>query len=295
MSGYPRLALPPKAIAVIAMLISMVSVQAGASFGKHLFPIIGAERATALRQAFAALFLLIVFQPWRGLPDRRDWKLLGVFGFVIGVMNLSFYLGIARVPLGVGVAIEFLGPLTVAVISSRRFSDFFWIACALAGFLILLPWEGTGQALDPIGVAWCLAAAVCWGTYIVVGQKVGGRVHGGKAVAIGMAVSTVFILPIGVVHSGADLWRLDVLPWGMAVAVLSSAIPYSLEMLALKALPARTFSLMTSLSPAIAALVGLAALGEALSRLQWLAVALVVVASAGSSLTAKRVTDEATP
>lgn len=295
MPGLSRITVPSKAVAVAAMLIAIVSVQAGASFGKHLFPVIGAEGTTALRQTFATLFLLVVFQPWRDMPDRRDWRLLSLFGVLIGVMNLSFYLGIARVPLGIAVAIEFLGPLAVAVVSSRRLSDYVWIACALAGFLMLLPWEGAGQALDPLGVMWCLVAAVCWGAYIVVGHRVGRRVHGGKAVAIGMAVSTLFTLPIGVAHAGTALWRLDVLPWGIAVAVLSSAIPYSFEMLALKRLPARTFSLMTSLAPAAAALTGLFMLGEGLTALQWLAVGLVMIASAGSSLTARRVTDDPTP
>jgi inner membrane transporter RhtA len=144
-----------------------------------------------------------------------------------------------------------------------------------------------------IGVAWAVVAAVCWGVYIIVGQKVADRVHGGKAVALGMAFSILFTLPVGMIYAGPALWSWSVLPWGVGIAILSSAIPYSLEMMALKHIPTKTFGLMMSLEPAAGAIIGLVILHELLSPLQWLAIALVVVASAGSSLTAKRVTPDA--
>lgn len=285
--------IPVRTLSIIAVLISILSVQAGAAFSKHMFPLIGAEGTTALRQLFATIALLLVFQPWRNLPDRKHWGIVGLYGILLGVMNLTFYMGIARVPLGIGVAIEFLGPLAVAIASSRRPVDFVWVACALAGLVLLLPWNGLGQSLDMIGVFWCLVAAVCWGAYIIIGQKVGDRVHGGQAVALGMAISTVFTLPIGMVHAGAHLWAMDVLPWGIGVAILSSAIPYSFEMMALKHIPAKTFSLMMSLEPAAGAVLAFVIVGEHLTLLQWLAIGLVITASAGSSLTAKRAVDEA--
>lgn len=275
--------------AVVAVLIAILSVQAGAAFAKQLFPRIGAEGTTALRQLFATLALLVVFRPWQGLPDRAHWRVLALYGALLGVMNLTFYMGIARVPLGVGVAIEFLGPLSVAIFNSRRWSDAVWVACAIGGLAILLLAKGEmAGRLDLIGCFWCLVAGVCWGSYILVGQNVSHRVEGGKAVAIGMAVSTVFTLPVGMVAAGASMWSAAVLPVGAFVGVLSSAIPYTLEMLALKHIPAKTFGLMMSLEPAVAALLALVILSERLTVWQWLAVGLVILASAGSSLTARQ-------
>lgn len=285
--------IPRQTLATIAVLISILSVQAGATFGKHLFPIVGAEGTTALRQGFAALILLAVFRPWQNGPARKDWGVLLVYSIIMGVMNLTFYMGIARVPLGIGVAIEFLGPLAVAVCTSRRAVDFVWIACAAAGLAILLPWRGGSGALDLVGVFWCGVAAVCWGLYIIIGQRVSDRIHGGKAVALAMTITTVFTLPIGLATAGPALWSWSVLPWGIAVAVLSSAIPYTFEMLALKHMPAKTFSLMMSLEPAAGALLAFLIVGEKLTLLQVVAIALVVAASAGSSLTAKRAANDA--
>ena len=277
-----------KLLAIIAVLISILSVQSGASFSKHLFPMIGAEGTTALRQLFATVVLLAWFRPWSGGPARQHWGIVALYGAVLGIMNLTFYMAIARIPLGIAVALEFTGPLAVAILSSRRWSDFVWVACAVAGLLMLLPLHGGSSAIDLIGVAWALVAGLCWGIYIIVGQKVSDRVHGGKAVALGMLFSTLFTLPIGMIHAGATLWSWQVLPWGFGIAILSSAIPYSFEMMALKHIPAKTFGLMMSLEPAAAALMALLILHEQLSLWQWLAIGLVIVASAGSSLTAKR-------
>jgi inner membrane transporter RhtA len=285
----------PRLLPVLAVLCSILSVQAGASFSKHLFPILGPEGVTALRQLYSTLLLLLVFRPWKGGPERKDWGVVMLYGGLLGVMNLTFYLAIARLPLGIGVALEFLGPLTVAILSSRQTRDFVWVACAVAGLALLIPWGGHTGRLDPIGVMWALVAALCWGLYIIIGQKVSDRVHGGKAVALGMAFSLILTLPVGVIHSGAALWSPSVLPWAIAVAVLSSAIPYSLEMMALKHIPAKTFGLMMSLEPAAAALLAFLIIGEQLSLTQCAAIALVVIASAGSSLTARRAVDESLP
>ena len=284
----------PKLWAIIAVLIAIVSVQLGATLSKHVFPLVGSEGTTALRQFFATVALLIVFQPWRGGPERRHWPVLALYGAILGVMNLVFYASIARIPLGIAVALEFSGPLAVAIFGSRKWSDFIWVACAVAGLLILLPWGDGSTALDPLGVVFALIAGVLWGLYIIVGQKVGDRVHGGKAVALGMAFSMLFTVPIGVVFAGAALWSPTIMLYGIGIGILASAIPYALEMIALKAMPAKTFGLMMSLEPAVASLLGLIILHELLTPLQWLAVALVIIASAGSSLTAKRGSNDAT-
>ena len=285
--------LPARTLSTIAVLISILSVQIGASFAKHLFPVLGAEGTTALRQGFSTLVLFALFQPWKDAPAREHWGLVGLYGALLGVMNLTFYLAVARLPLGIAVAIEFSGPLAVAVLSSRQWSDIIWVGCAVAGLALLLPLHGAGGAIDLIGVLWALVAATCWGLYIIIGQKVSDRVHGGKAVAIGMALSSLFTLPIGMAVAGAALWEPKMLLLGFGVAVLSGAIPYTLEMLALKHIPAKTFGLMMSLEPAAAALMGWLILAERLSLIQGLGIALVIVASAGSSLTARRAPAEA--
>ncbi len=285
--------IPERPLAVAAVLTAVFSVQFGATLSEHLFPVIGVEGTTACRQAFSAIALLLLFRPWAAMPDQKHWPIIALYGGLLGVMNLTFYFAIARLPLGIAVAIEFTGPLTVAVISSRKGIDFLWVACAVAGLAILLPWHGGAGRIDPIGIVFALIAAACWGAYIVVGQKISLRMDGGKAVALGMVVSSLFTVPLGVFHAGAALWSLPVLAMGAAAAIVSSAIPYSAEMWALKRLPAKTFSLMMSLEPAAGAVMGFLLLREHLSLMQWLAIGLVIAASAGSSLTAKRAVDEA--
>jgi len=279
--------------AIASVLVAMVVIQSGASLAKTLFPVIGPEGTTALRVGFAALILCLVFQPWRKWPAKQDQKALCFYGISLGGMNLMFYLAIERIPLGIAVALEFTGPLAVALLSSKRKLDLLWVALAMAGIGLLLPWQTQATALDPLGVALALGAGACWAGYIIFGQKTGGAVHGGTAVALGMAVAAMFLFPIGLVSAGSTLFSWSVLPFAFAVALLSSAIPYSLEMVALKRLPAQSFSILMSMEPAIAALAGLIILAEQLSLLQWLAIFSVIAASLGSSLTAakKPVTD----
>jgi len=284
--------MPERPLAVAAVLTSVFSVQFGATLSEHLFPVIGVEGTTACRQAFSAIALLLLFQPWRAMPDRKHWPIIALYGVLLGVMNLTFYCAIARLPLGIAVALEFTGPLAVAVISSRKWIDFLWVGCAVAGLGILVPWQGGAGHIDLLGVVFALIAAACWGAYILVGQKISLRVDGGKAVALGMTVSTLLTVPLGIVRAGPALWSWPILLMGAGAAIVSSAIPYSCEMWALKRIPAKTFSLMMSLEPAAGALMGLLLLHEHLRGLQWLAIALVIAASAGSSLTAKHAPDE---
>lgn len=277
-------------LAVVSVLLAMVTIQSGASVAKQLFPVIGPAGTTALRVGFSALMLWLVFRPWRHLPKGRNWRAVIVYGICLGGMNLLFYLAIARIPLGIGVALEFTGPLAVALFSSRRRVDLLWLALALGGILLLLPDMRGVDALDPIGVMLALGAGACWAGYILFGQRAGNLASGGITVALGMTVAAAFLVPIGVISAGSALLSWQVIPLAIAVAALSSALPYSLEMVALKNLPAQSFSVLMSLEPAIAALAGFLLLSELLSLTQWLAILLVIGASLGSTLSGQKKT-----
>jgi inner membrane transporter RhtA len=270
-------------LAGFALLCSQLSLNAGAAVAKHLFPLIGVEGVTAYRVGFAALLMMLVFRPWR---TRLTWAQacnVAVYGSVIGLMNLLIYRSFSRIPLGIAVAIEVAGPLTVAVLSSRRPRDVAAVLLAVVGLYFLLPIHGGVEQLDPIGVAYAAGAAVCWALYIVFGKRVS-VMHGGQSVAWGMLAASLFILPIGAWYSGAVLLTPNYMLIGLAIAVMSSALPYTLEMLSMRSLSSRTFSMFSSAAPAISALAGLAVLGEQLTLTQWLAIASIVTASALTSL-----------
>ncbi|WP_430390152.1 EamA family transporter [Dyella sp. 20L07] len=277
-----RSAVAPIALAVGALLISMVSYQCGASLAKHLFPQVGAQGATAYRLGLSALILLLWRRPWRRLNSQRDWRVLWGYGLSMGAMNLVFYMSLRTIPLGIAVALEFTGPLALALFSSRRLIDFAWIALVVAGLVMLLPLRTEMHALDPVGVMYALAAGVGWALYIVLGKKTG-AIYGADAVTLGTSIGALLAIPFGIAHAGSALLSPTLLPYALGVAVLSSALPYSLEMLALTRLPARTFSTLLSLEPAVAAMAGVALLGEQLSVLQWLAIVAIIVASAGTA------------
>jgi len=275
-------------VAVASVLLAMITIQSGASIAKQLFPVIGPEGTTALRLGFSALVLWIVFRPWRALPQGRDWRAIIIYGLCLGGMNILFYLAIARIPLGIGVALEFTGPLAVALFSSRRKRDLIWVGFAIAGILLLLPDMRGVNALDPIGVLFALAAGACWAGYILFGKKTNTQASGGITVALGMTIAAAFLVPIGAVSQGLALLSWEVLPLGFLVGILSSAIPYSLEMVALRNMTSQNFSVFMSMEPAIAALAGFFILAELLTLWQWLAIALVIMASLGSSLTSSQ-------
>lgn len=287
----------PVGVAVLAVLGAMSTIQFGAALAKGLFPVVGAQGATALRLAFAALILLAVWRPWRTKLTGRELRIVMVYGAALGAMNLTFYLALERIPLGIAVAIEFTGPLAVAVLSTRRALDFVWALLAVAGILLILPLTEASQALDPVGVVWALAAGTCWALYILFGQRAGAAVHGGTATALGMVTAALLVFPFGVAHAGWGLLNVALLPMALGVAVLSSALPYSLEMIALKALPTRTFGILMSLEPALAALSGLVFLREQLTVVQWVAIGCVILASAGSAASSRQavVPPEAAP
>ena len=272
---------------VSLLLVAMFSIQAGASLAKSLFPVVGALGATSLRLGFGTLLLWLVLRPWR-MPWRTlPWKMLLGYGVSLGVMNSLFYLALQTVPLGIAVALEFTGPLGLALLASRRLRDVGWVALAVAGLLLLVPWSSQAAALDPVGVAYALGAGVCWALYIVFGQKAGAD-HGAQTVALGATIAAVVAVPWGVIESGMALLAPALLPVGLAVALLSMALPYSLEMFALTRLPVRSFGMLMSLEPAIGALCGFVFLHEHLGVLQWLAIAAVIIASAGATLGARQ-------
>lgn len=283
-----RARLPP----IPSVLLAATSVTIGAAFAKRLFPVLGAAATVSVRVGFAAVVLALASRP----PLRRlgwsQWRLLVPYGLCLGTMNLAFYEAIARLPLGLGVTIEFLGPLGLAVVTSRRALDLVWVALAGLGVTLIAPWSGVSRAtaLDPVGVLFALAAGTLWATYILLGSRVARVLPGAASVATGMLVGAAALVPVGLATGRlAALLSPRLFGAGVAVAVLSSTIPYTLELNALRSLPPRTFGILMSLEPAIAALSGLLLLGERLTGAQWLAVTCVIAASTGVTWTARRV------
>jgi inner membrane transporter RhtA len=228
---------------------------------------------------------MLVFRPWRWPLTRSDWRAVMQYGFALGLMNLLFYMAIRTIPFGLAVAIEFTGPLAVALAGMRRRLDAVWIALAVIGLALLLPWQGIDTALDPVGVLFALGAAVFWAAYIVFGKRAG-TLPGGAVVAWGMCCAALVVVPVGALHAGSALLSPQLLAFGLGVAVVSSAIPISLEMFALQRLPKETFGVLTSTEPAVAAMLGWVLLHERLSTNQWLAIACIMAASIGCAITA---------
>lgn len=278
-----------RVLPLLAVFGSVTALGLGTSLAKqHLFPQVGALGTTALRVGFSALLLVLIWRPWRrALRPGDGWAALR-YGVALGFMNLLFYQALQTIPFGVAVAIEFSGPLAVAMAGSRRAVDLLWLALAITGLALLLPLgQGvTVSALDPVGVAYALAAAACWGSYIVFGKRLS-HLHAGHSVSLGLSVAALSVMPFGITHAGTALLSPNVLLWGLAVAAISSAIPISLEMVALKRLPPSAFGIMISMEPAVAALLGMLILHEQLDARQWLAIASIMAAAAGSSLTVR--------
>lgn len=267
----------------------MCSIQGGAALAKSLFPVLTPAGTAGIRVLFAAIILCAVTRPWRHPLPRRAIRPLLIYGLSLGGMNMMFYLAIQTIPLGIGVALEFAGPLTLAVVTSRGRLDILWAALAALGIYLVLPHGGGTAALDPAGIALALGAGLMWALYIVFGQKLSADLPEQSAVALGMVCAVISTLPFALLLSGGAMFNLSVLPLAVGVAIFSSALPYMLEMMALKRLPVPVFSTLMSMEPAIATLSGLLFLGEYLSLTQWLAILCVIGASLGSSLSARKV------
>ncbi|ELW9469392.1 threonine/homoserine exporter RhtA [Enterobacter asburiae] len=269
---------------VAVILIAMLSIQSGASLAKSLFPLVGAPGVTALRIVLGTAILVVIFKPWR-LRFKKEQRLpLLFYALSLGAMNYLFYLSIQTIPLGIAVALEFTGPLAMALFSSRRPVDFIWVVLAVLGLWFLLPLGQSVAEIDLTGAALALGAGACWAVYILTGQRAGEE-HGPATVALGSLIAAIVFVPIGMAQATESIWQWSVMPIGLAVAILSTALPYSLEMIALTRLPTRIFGTLMSMEPALAAISGMVFLGETLTLTQTLALCSIIAASMGSTLT----------
>ena len=269
-----------QAYPVALVLGGIVSVQAGAAVAFNLFDELGPGGTVLVRVALAAAVLAAIWHPrWRS-RSRSALRLAAIFGVALAGMNLGFYAGLERVPLGLAVTLEFVGPLAVALVASRRPRDFIWVTLAAGGIMLLSP--DLGGDLDVLGAGFCLLAGAFWAAYIVLAERVGREFEAASGLSLALVVGAVLLLPVGIAEGGADLLEPELIAAGFALAMLSSAIPYSLELEALRHLPKGTFGVLMSLEPAVAALIGYVALEQDLAATQLLAVAMVVIASAGA-------------
>ena len=263
------------------VVAAVSSVQFGAALAKSLFDEIGPSGTVFLRMLFAALVLMLIWRPRLSGHGRRDVILILLFGGALAGMNATFYAALDRIPLGVAVTFEFVGPLSVAVFGSRTRLDLVWVVLAAAGIVLLSDFGGAD--LDGLGVALALIAGGFWAAYILLAARVGQAFPGGGGLALAMLVAVVPLAPIGIAEGGGDLLVVWVLAAGFAVAMLSSAIPYTLELEALRRMPANVFGVLMSLEPALAATAGFIVLGEDLVAREIVAILLVVAASAGAA------------
>lgn len=261
------------------------SVQIGATVARRLFDVLGPAGTVFVRVGFGALILLAMARPRRLQFVTRQWRSVALFGLIIAAMNLCFYESIARIPLGIAVTIEFIGPLAVAIAGSRKTLDFAWAAMAAAGVVML---SVTGGKVTLVGVLFALGAGAGWASYIVINQRVGRLVPGADGLAFALLVGGLALAPLGIAGGGPGLLSLRNLGVGLVVAILSTAIPFSLEFAALRRLSSQVFGILMSLEPAMGAAAGFLFLGQRLSFRDLLAILFVMVASAGATATAKR-------
>lgn len=282
----PNLALPPPTILV---LVSIASTQLGSAFAKTIIQELGSTTAVLLRVGLGGVVLLLLQRPQLKGYTRANYLLLILFGLGMAAMNLSFYAAIERIPLGIAVTLEFVGPLGVACANSRQLLDLLWVFLAGVGIFLLAPIEGS--SLDPLGVALALLAAFFWGTYILLAARIGkvfARVNGLALMTAALAAGTVGLLPLSILSGGLTRLEPKFLAAGLGVAILSSVIPYTFELEALKKLPVRVFGVLMSIEPAIATLLGFIILQEQLEPRAIVAVILVTLASVGTSAFEKR-------
>ena len=270
--------------AICTALAAMLSVQGGASIAKYLFHLLGPAGAVTLRVGIAGVMLMCMIRPPVLKFTRKEVMYILFYGLSIGGMNLTFYYGIQRIPLGIGVAVEFIGPLGVALLASRKLTDLLWAFLAAVGIILIVPWNGSG--CDITGIIFTAAAGLFWASYIIAAGKITQAMKSTHAVTCGMCIAAILVLPFGL--ASGDLFKLNwkLLAMGFGVAVFSSALPFTLDLWTMKKIPPKTFSVLQSLQPAFGALSGLLFLGELLSLAQWTAIACVVTASTGAALCA---------
>lgn len=266
--------------------IGLICQEVGASFAVLLFPSVGVIGMVSLRLAFSAIVLLAVARPRLRGHSRNDWLTVIAFGITLALLNALFYGALARVPLGATITIEVLGPLVLSVVISRRASSWLWAVLALSGVVILS--QGSFGDLDPVGVAFAFGAAAMWAGYILLSARTGARFPRLDGLALAMTVGAVITVPFGIASAGPVIFRPNILLLGAAVALLSSTIPYTLELIALRRLPSATFSILMSLSPAIATTAGFLILGQKFTGVAFVAIGLVMAASIGAVLSASR-------
>lgn len=279
---------PPVFFAPLLLLGSMLSLTLGASIAKGLFPVLGPAGVTFLRLGIGTVILFIVWRPWRTPISAARLGIIAVYGVVLGAMNLGFYEAIARLPISIAIALEFLGPLTLAFVMSKGRLDVLWATLALAGVVLLLPLTAVQARLDGAGILFALVAGAAWAAYIMMGKKAGAEAHPGTVTALGMLIGTLTAAPFGVVPVSAATWTPGMALAALAVGLLSSAIPFSLEMAALRHLDSKTFGILVSLEPAFGAVAAFLLLREHLTLMQGLAIVAVMTASIGSTITSRR-------
>ena len=274
--------------APLILLIAMISMQSSGSFAKYLFGQFPILTVSAMRLLLGAVILALIFKIWQIHFRQIKWPAMLSYGLALAAMHLLFYLSIDRLPLGIAVAFEFIGPLSVALFYARQKFDFVWVGLAILGLILLFPFDQAAQPLDPVGILFALSAGACWALYIVAGQKPSG-VSGNHTVCLGMLVGMLVLMPIALFAGiPAHTFEPISLLYFIALAVLASALPFTLEMIALRNLTALSFGTLMSLEPAIAALSGFIFLGETLLWTQWLALTTIISASIGCTVTSQR-------
>lgn len=266
----------------------MLSLVSGASLAKQLFSAIGTESTSVIRLGVAALFLIMIWRPWRTKLNRGQLKIIGIYGVCLGVMNFLFYMAIARLPLGIAIAIEFIGPLSVAIYLSRKAYDFLWAMLAITGIVLILPLSDVQESIDIIGVIYALGAAAAWALYVIQGKKAATATHSGVVTSLGMTAGFIAVFPFGATNIPMVFSSSTLVLTAIGVGILSSAIPYSLEMIALRKIESKHFGLLMSMEPAIGAIAGYLYLNEQLTTLQVLAIFSIIAASVGSTITASK-------
>lgn len=273
---------------VILIILSMLSLVSGASLAKQLFTAIGTESTSVIRLGVAALFLIMIWRPWRAKLNRAQLKIIAIYGICLGVMNFLFYMAIARLPLGIAIAIEFIGPLSVAIYLSRKAYDFLWAILAVAGIVLILPLSDIQESIDIVGVIYALGAAAAWALYVIQGKKAATATHSGVVTSLGMTAGFIAVFPFGATNIPMVFSSSSLILTAIGVGILSSAIPYSLEMIALRKIESKHFGLLMSMEPAIGAIGGYLYLNEKLTTLQLLAILCIIAASVGSTFTASK-------